>query len=91
MKCLIVGTDKLGTAPKILNKRFGVREVLHWDGRRRKPPPNLPKGTDIVVVYTGFICHGLMLRVRDLAKKSDVRVIYVKRGLSELMQYTNTN
>ncbi|NHM28011.1 DUF2325 domain-containing protein [Desulfofundulus sp. TPOSR] len=84
MRCLVVGTDRLGAAPTILRQKFGVREVVHWDGRRKKLPESLPKGTCLVVVYTGFVCHALMHRVRELARKAGVKVVWLKRGLSEL-------
>ena len=34
MRCLVVGTDRLGAAPKILKNKFGVTEIIHWDARR---------------------------------------------------------
>lgn len=84
VRCLIVGTDRLGAAPTILKRKFGVREFVHWDGRRKRLPESLPKDTCLVVVYTGFVCHALMRRVRELAGKAGVKVVWLKRGLSEL-------
>ncbi|SHJ45169.1 DUF2325 domain-containing protein [Desulfofundulus thermosubterraneus] len=84
MRCLIVGTDRLGAAPAILRQKFGVREIVHWDGRRKKLPESFPRGTGLVVVYTGFVNHTLMHRVRELARKAGIKVVWLKRGLSEL-------
>lgn len=81
---LIVGADNLGSVPKTLNKKLGVEKVIHWDGRRTRVPGSLPKGVSLVIVYTEFICHNMMKRVRKLAKKSKVPVIYLRRGLAEL-------
>ncbi|AEG14393.1 Uncharacterized conserved protein UCP020408 [Desulfofundulus kuznetsovii DSM 6115] len=84
VRCLIVGTDRLGAAPAVLRQKFGVREVIHWDGRRKKLPESLPKGTDLIVVYTNFVRHALMWRVKELARETGVKVIWLRRGLSEL-------
>ncbi|WP_242655871.1 DUF2325 domain-containing protein [Desulfofundulus australicus] len=84
MRCLIVGTDRLGAASAVLRQKFGVQEVVHWDGRRKKLPKNFPRDTGLVVVYTGFVNHALMYRVRELARKAGVKVIWLRRGLSEV-------
>jgi hypothetical protein len=68
----------------VLKRKFGVREVVHWDDRRKKLPESLPRDTGLVVVYTGFVNHTLMHRVRELARKARVKVIWFRRGLSEL-------
>lgn len=83
-KCLIVGTDKLGAAPRILKEKLGVIEYEHWDGRQKKLPRKLPAGTDIILVYCGFISHEFLGWVKKLAKKNNVQTIFVNRGLAEL-------
>lgn len=83
MKCLIVGTDRLGSAPAILKKKFNVDEIVHWDGRK-KPKCDLTN-LDLIIVYTGFVNHALMKSVKKMAKKNKIRTIYINRGLSELI------
>lgn len=83
MKCLIVGTDKLGSAPDILKDKFGLTEYEHWTGRDRLPK-QLPRNTKMVVVYSGYVRHDVMWAVKKMAKTSCVRLLFVKRGLSEL-------
>lgn len=82
MRCLIVGADAIGCKENYLEEKFGVNEVLHWDGRKRKMP-SLPL-VDMIIVLTGFIGHGVMRHVRKEAKKSGVKVLYLKRGVAEL-------
>jgi hypothetical protein len=84
MKCILLGTDKLGAAPRILNKLFGVTEVIHWSGRK-KIPRTLPKDTKLIIVYSSFINHDHMFKVKNLAKSQGVTVKFVNRGLSELV------
>lgn len=83
MKCLIVGTDRLGAAPAILKEKFNIDEVIHWDGRKRSKCDI--KNLSLIVVYTGFVNHALMHQVKKMAKKNDIRIIYINRGLSELI------
>lgn len=82
MRCLIVGTDRLGAAPEILKNRFGVREFVHWDGRKSLKCDF--RRLDLIVIYTGFVNHAAMRQVKKMAKKLDIRTVYVNRGLSEL-------
>ncbi|MDA8235917.1 DUF2325 domain-containing protein [Desulfotomaculum nigrificans] len=83
MTCLIVGADSIGSKEKDL-RDMGFREVIHWNGRTLREPKQLPSRIHLVVVITGFINHNYMHKVKKLAKKSGIRVIYIKRGLSEL-------
>ncbi|OPX89474.1 MAG: hypothetical protein A4E53_01551 [Pelotomaculum sp. PtaB.Bin104] len=82
MRCLVVGADSIGTKGTYLEKKFGVKEVLHWDGRNKKMP-FLP-AVDLVVMLTGFINHLMMWHVKKEAKKRGIKVLYLKRGVSEL-------
>ncbi|MEW6662856.1 MAG: DUF2325 domain-containing protein [Bacillota bacterium] len=86
MKCLIVGTDRLGAAPQILHRQLGVSSIVHWTGREKKLPEVLPKGLEVIVVYSQFTNHQLMWAVKKLAKKQGIKTIYIRRGLSELSQ-----
>ncbi len=83
MRCLIVGTDRLGAAPRTLKERFGVKEIIHWNGRK-KPRCNI-KNLSLILVYTGFINHTTVHKVKKMAKQHNIKTIYVHRGLSELV------
>jgi hypothetical protein len=83
-RCLVVGCDSLGAKHEILRAKFGVDEVIHWDGRKAKPPSYLPKGTKAVLIFTGFVNHATMHVVRELAKKQGVKTLFLRRGLAEL-------
>lgn len=85
MTCLIVGTDRLGAAPRILSEYFGATNITHWSGRK-KLPKRLPKGTRLIIVYSGFLNHDHMYKVKRLAKAENVEIKFVHRGLSELVK-----
>lgn len=82
MRCLILGTDHLGVAPEILENCFGVKEFIHWNGRKRIRC-NL-KNIDLIVIYTGFVNHSAMWQIKKMAKKHGIRTVFINRGLSEL-------
>ncbi|HOV78814.1 MAG TPA: DUF2325 domain-containing protein [Bacillota bacterium] len=82
MRCLVVGADNLGTKADYLKKKFGAEEVLHWDGRSKKVFA-LPM-VDLVIILTGFISHKAMHYVKKEAKRRGVKVLYLKRGITEL-------
>lgn len=84
MRCLVVGTDKLGAAPKVLKEKYSVEKIIHWDGRNKKIPKKLPDKISLVVIYTSFVNHNLMWVVKKLAKKRNIRILFVNRGLAEL-------
>ena len=80
--CLIVGSDKTGNARKVVEEKFGLKELIHWDGRRSRPPTVIPKKVVLVIVITGFVSHALVRSIKKIARKNNVPVIFVKRGLA---------
>jgi hypothetical protein len=82
--CLIVGADKIGVASKVIENVFGVTEIVHWNGRRARPPTCLPREVAVVIVLVGYVNHSLVRRVKKLADKSGIPVKYASRGLSSL-------
>lgn len=87
MKCLVVGTHRLGAAERVLNEKYGVTEVIHWSGRktRRGAIPYV----SLVVVYTGFVSHDLAKKAKRMAKARAIPIKHVNRGLSELAVASN--
>ena len=83
--CLIVGTDSIsGAADKLLEKNYGIQKVIHWSGRKARPPTRLPKKVSMVIVVVGYINHNFVRRIKELTKGVDIPVKYVSRGLSGL-------
>lgn len=80
--CLIVGGDNTGCAKKVIEEKFGLGKLIHWDGRRTRPPTAIPKDVVLIIVITGFVSHALVRSIKKLARKNDVPVIFVKRGLA---------
>lgn len=82
MKCLVVGTDRLGAAERILNEKYGVTEIIHWSGKK-KHKGKIPD-VSLIVVYAGFVNHNLAKKVKQMAKTRAIPIKHINRGLSEL-------
>lgn len=87
MTCVLVGTDRLGAAPRILKEQYGATEIIHWSGRK-KVPKNIPRKTNLIIVYSSFISHEYMWAIKRLAKIHNIKIIFVNRGLSDLANRT---
>ena len=48
--CLVVGGDRLGAIPR-LKEKLEIDEIVHWNGRYKRPPKTIPKKVNMVVIY----------------------------------------
>lgn len=86
--CLIVGCDRLGKFGEYLNSK-GFTDVLHWTGREGVGGVKvIPLRVELVIV-TGYCQHDLMHKVKRLAMKQNIPVIYVKNGIADLEAETS--
>lgn len=88
MNALLVGADRLGNIPDVLNQ-FGIRIAAHVSGRdsshqRRSAP--LPAGIQMVILFTDFLGHNVMQRFRDAANREKVTVVCCRRSVCALQQ-----
>ncbi|MBA4743259.1 MAG: DUF2325 domain-containing protein [Azoarcus sp.] len=88
MNALLVGADRLGNIPTVLD-RFGIRIARHVSGRdsshqRRSSP--LPSGVEIVILFTDFLGHNVMKRFREMASREGVRLVCCRRSVCALEQ-----
>jgi hypothetical protein len=88
MNALVVGADRLGNIPDVLNQ-FGIRVAGHVSGRdsthQRRTAP-LPSGTDVVILFTDFVGHNVMQRFREAALRERVTVVCCRRSVCALQQ-----
>lgn len=88
MNALIVGADRLGNIPDVL-QQFGIRIAAHVSGRdsshqRRSAP--LPSGIELVILFTDFLGHNVMQRFREAASREGVSVVCCRRSVCALQQ-----
>jgi hypothetical protein len=86
---LIVGADRLGNIPDILDQ-FGIRIVAHISGRdsshQRRSVASLPAGVGIVILFTDFLGHNVMQGFRDAASRAGVSFVCCRRSVCALQQ-----
>ena len=88
MNALLVGADRLGNIPIVLD-RFGISVSRHVNGRdsshqRRNAP--LPSGVEIVILFTDFLGHNVMQRFREMANREGVMFVCCRRSVCALEQ-----
>ncbi|ATE59721.1 DUF2325 domain-containing protein [Thauera sinica] len=88
MNALIVGADRLGNIPDVLEE-FGIRVAAHVSGRdssHQRRGASLPAGIQLVILFTDFLGHNVMQRFRDAATREKVMVVCCRRSVCALQQ-----
>lgn len=91
-RALLVGADRLGNIPQVLS-RFGIAIKHHVSGRdasHQKRNTALPRGTDVVILFTDFIGHNVMKSYRDAAQREGVKVVACRRSVCSVQQTLET-
>ncbi|WP_066504656.1 DUF2325 domain-containing protein [Abyssisolibacter fermentans] len=84
MTALIVGGDKLGNIPQVLNNK-GVDDFIHWTGRKKLMyNKEIPSNIDMVIVFYDFINHNTAGAIKKMTKNLEIPCIYSKRACSDL-------
>lgn len=84
MTALIVGGDRLGNIPQVLNER-GIEEYIHWVGRKKGMRNKvIPTNIDMIIVLYDFIEHNLANIIKKESKNMEVPCIFSKRAGSDL-------
>lgn len=72
-------------------KQLGFSKVIHEKGRKKYKKKGfiVPKGSELVIVFTDYINHSLAKMVKQEAKRYEVPVIYTNRSWSAMLQKLN--
>lgn len=88
MNALLVGADRLGNIPNVLDG-FGIRIAGHVSGRdctHQRRSSALPSGIELVILFTDFLGHNVMQRFREAAGRAGVQVVCCRRSVCALQQ-----
>lgn len=84
MSVLIIGADRLGNIPSVLEDR-GIDDYIHWDGRKKgMRNMDIPENTDMVIIFYDFIEHRLSQKIKKIAKEKNLPCVFSKRSISDL-------
>lgn len=90
MTALIVGGDRLGKIPKVLNDK-GIEDYIHWSGRKKYMyNKEIPANVDMVIVLCDFINHNTAGLIKKMTKSLNIPCIYSKRSCSDLLRKMNS-
>ena len=88
VNAVVVGADRLGNIPDLL-RSFNIAIMQHVSGRHcahQKKSPQLPSGTDVLILLTDFLGHNVMKTFRAAAQRSGVRVVACRRSVCCMKQ-----
>lgn len=88
MNAMVVGADRLGNIPDAL-AGLGIQIHRHVTGRssaHQRSVQSLPRGTDLLILFTDFLNHNAMKCYRGQAQAQGIPVIACRRSASCLMQ-----
>jgi hypothetical protein len=88
MNATLVGADRLGNIPAVLRSR-GIAVLQHISGRPaidQRRVPSLPRGTQLLILFTDFINHNVMQSFRRAAQEQGIPVLACRRSSSCLLQ-----
>ena len=88
MNAFVGGADRLGNIPDALQS-FGIRITHHVSGRdatHQRHTADLPRGTQMLILFTDFVGHNVMRRFRALARERGIPMVACRRSVTCLVQ-----
>jgi hypothetical protein len=88
MDATVVGADRLGNIPQVL-KEHGIDICRHISGRDaadQRRVAALPRGTQLLILFTDFLNHNAMRGFRRAAQDQGVPVLACRRSVSCLVE-----
>ena len=85
-KALVVGGDKVDGIRQVLFSR-GIDQVDHWSGRKAGDMRrDIPRNLELIVLVTNSINHSFTYRIKNLANKRGLKVVFTKNGADSLQR-----
>ena len=87
MNATLVGADRLGKIPELLGQH-GIEILRHISGRDASDQRRtaLPRGTQLLILFTDFLNHNAMKGFRRAAQEQGVPVLACRRSASCLVE-----
>ena len=88
VSAVVVGADRLGNIPELL-KGHNIAITHHISGRdpaHQKKAPQLPSGTELLILLTDFLGHNVMKAFRQSAQRSGIQVLACRRSVCSMQQ-----
>lgn len=84
MSVLIVGADYIKSIETLLIEK-GHKKITHWPARNKSEShKKVPTDTELIVVLTNYLNHGMARHVKKIAHDRGLPVIFSRRSVAEL-------
>ncbi|HEY0907259.1 MAG TPA: DUF2325 domain-containing protein [Methylophilus sp.] len=79
-KALVIGGDRIDGIKHVLHAQ-GIDKIDHWSGRKSGDVKrDIPANLNMIVLVTGWLNHSMMYRIKHVAHKRGLKVIYTKNS-----------
>jgi len=88
LSAVVIGADRLGNIPSLL-EGHNIAITHHISGRdpsHQKKTPQLPTGTQLVILLTDFLGHNVMKTFRSAAQRAGIQVVACRRSVCSMRQ-----
>jgi len=88
LSAVVIGADRLGNIPDLL-QGHNIAITHHISGRdpaHQKKTPQLPTGTQLVILLTDFLGHNVMKTFRSAAQRAGIQVLACRRSVCSMRQ-----
>jgi hypothetical protein len=76
LKALMIGGDRIEGIRQVLQAQ-GIDKIDHWTGRKPGDVKReLPANVNVIVLVTDWLNHSMMYRVKHLAHKRGLKLLY---------------
>lgn len=89
-KALVIGGDRIDGIKQVLHAQ-GIDNIHHWTGRKSGDVKrDLPANCQVIVLVTGWLNHSMMYRIKHLAHKRGLKLLYTKNSADGMQRVLAT-
>ncbi|QDC44435.1 DUF2325 domain-containing protein [Methylophilus medardicus] len=79
-KALVIGGDRIEGIKQVLQAQ-GIDKIDHWTGRKPGDVKReLPANVNVIVLVIGWLNHSMMYRIKHVAHKRGLKVVYTRNS-----------
>ena len=88
-KALVIGGDRIEGIKQVLHAQ-GIDKIDHWTGwKAGDVKREIPSNLNMIVMVTGWLNHSMMYRIKHVAHKRGLKLLYTKNsaeGIQRVLQ-----
>ena len=85
-KALVIGGDRIDGIKHVLQAQ-GIDHIDHWSGRKSGDVKrDIPANLAMIVLVTGWLNHSMMYRIKHIAQKRHLRLVYTRNSADSMQR-----